>query len=229
MFCARTTQAGDAWEWSAARVIDAGRMTYASLAAMPNGDVVLMHTIQERVGQYSIGEWRCVVARVTRDGGDTWTEPKVIAGFGAGTYPYSTPLTVAKDSRCAMAYAVYLSAEKKHQGLPVVMSEDGFHTKAELRIDLGSRAALDTILYETRWVADNAIAVSYTEMSADGAGGLSRGVTVGVSSGTLSMWNFLLPLCIPTRVGRRLILKASTRSIRRSPVDWFGITSARAR
>ncbi|EKT4473787.1 exo-alpha-sialidase [Pseudomonas putida] len=183
MFCARSMKQNDVWSWSKSNVIDPGRATYASLAALSDGRVLLMYTLQERMGQYSSGEWRRLVSRCTNDGGDTWSDPVDIVGFGAGTFPYSTPLSLAKDGRCAMTYAVYSSSAKKHHGLTVVITSDAFQTKKEYPIDLGQNAGLDTIPYETRWISDNAICVSYTEMSLDGLRGISRVVTVNLVNG----------------------------------------------
>lgn len=185
LLCARTIRAEDAWSWSTPQMIDGGRATYASLAALPDGGIILMHTLQERIGNYDAGEWRRVVARVTKDGGDTWTDPVVIAGFGAGTFPYSTALSVARDGRCAMAYAIYSNTEKKHQGLAIVVSKDAFKSKIEINIDLGSNNSFNTVPYETRWTAEDVISVSYTQMSNDGSQGLSRVVSVNAVSGAV--------------------------------------------
>ncbi|UQB76810.1 BNR-4 repeat-containing protein [Pseudomonas shirazica] len=183
MFYSRSKNPNDAWSWGQANVIDPGRATYASLAALPDGRVLIMYTLQERTGQYSSGEWRRVVSRYTKDGGDTWSDPVDIAGFGAGTFPYSTPLSLAKDGRCAMTYAVYSSSAKKHHGLTVVITDDAFKTKTEYSIDLGKNSVFDTVPYETRWISDNAISVSYTEMSPDGTRGISRVVTINSVNG----------------------------------------------
>lgn len=183
MLCARSMKPNDAWSWETANVVDSGRATYTSLAALPDGKILLMYTLQERIGQYSTGEWRRVVSRCTDDGGDSWSDPIVIAGFGAGTFPYSTPLSLAKDGRCAMTYAIYSSSSKKHHGLTVVVTEDEFQTKLEYPVNLGRNSVLDTIPYETRWISESVIAVSYTEMSADGSRGISRVVTMDLASG----------------------------------------------
>lgn len=183
MFFARSMKPNDAWSWGPANVIDSGRATYTSLAALPDGKILLMYTLQERIGQYSIGEWRRVVSRCTNDGGDSWSDPIVIAGFGAGTFPYSTPLSLAKDGRCAMTYAIYSSSSKKHHGLTVVVTADAFQNKIEYPIDLGQNSELDTIPYETRWISESIIAASYTEMNADGSRGISRVVTIDLENG----------------------------------------------
>ncbi|MEE1868468.1 BNR-4 repeat-containing protein [Pseudomonas auratipiscis] len=183
MLSIRSKSQNDAWSWGEANVIDSGRATYASLAALPDGRVLLMYTLQERIGQYSNGEWRRVVSRYTRDGGDSWSDPVVIAGFGAGTFPYSTPLSSAADGRCAMAYAIYSSSTKKHRGLTVVVTNDGFINKVEHVINLGEKTGLDTIPYETRWISGRDISVSYTEMNAGGDRGISRIVTIDSETG----------------------------------------------
>lgn len=183
MFYARSRNPNDAWSWGRVNVIDPGRATYASLAALPDGRIILMYTLQERIGQYSSGEWRRVVSRCTNDGGDTWSDPVDIVGFGAGTFPYSTPLSLGKDGRCATTYAVYSSSAKKHRGLTIVITGDAFKTKTEYSIDLGQKIGFDTVPYETRWISDNAISVSYTEMSPDGSRGISRIVTVNSANG----------------------------------------------
>ncbi|MGU9805351.1 UNVERIFIED_CONTAM: exo-alpha-sialidase [Pseudomonas sp. CM11] len=182
LYFARTTRRGTMREWSAVRVIDGGRSTYASLAALPSGEVVLMHTLQEKVGKHSSGEWRKVVARTSVDGGDTWSEPVVIAGIGAGTFPYSTPLAVSNGGRCAMTYAIYSAAEKRHQGLTVVVTADAFHTKLEIPIDLGVSALADTVPFETKWVSESVVSVSYTQMSDGGNAGVSRVILVDVKN-----------------------------------------------
>lgn len=183
LLCTRTARPEDCWEWNQPQVIDSGRATYASLAVLPNGKIVLMHTLQERIGRYDAGEWRRVVARVTDDGGETWSEPLLIAGFGAGTFPYSTPLSSSASGQCAMAYAVYSSVDKRHKGLTLVVTNDAFQSKTEISINLGEAATFDTIPYETRWISNTTVAVSYTQMSKDGSSGMSRAAFVNVESG----------------------------------------------
>ncbi|WP_336331871.1 hypothetical protein [Pseudomonas putida] len=139
-----------------------------------------MHTLQERIGRYDAGEWRCVVARTTVDGGDTWSEPLPIVQFGAGTFPYSTPLSSNARGQCSMAYAIYSSAEKRHKGLTLVVTADAFESKLEIPIDLGDASSLDTIPYETKWVSNTTVAISYTQMSQDASQGMSRVVFVDV-------------------------------------------------
>lgn len=182
LLCTRTTRPGSIGDWDKVRVIDNGRSTYVSLSALPGGKIVLMHTLQERVGNYSAGEWRKVVARTSDDGGDTWSNPTLIAGIGAGTFPYSTSLAVSVEGRCAMTYAIYSAAEKRHQGLTVVVTGDAFQTKIEIPIDLGDFALADTVPFETKWVSENLVSVSYTQMSDGGKVGLSRAILVDVES-----------------------------------------------
>jgi len=201
MLCARSINPNDAWSWGVANVVDPGRATYTSLAALPDGKILLMYTLQERIGQYSSGEWRRVVARCTNDGGDSWSDPIVIAGFGAGTFPYSTPLSLAEDGRCAMAYAIYSSSSKKHRGLKVVVTKDEFQTILEYPIDLGKNADLDTIPYEARWIAENVIAVSYTEMNADGSRGVSRLVTLDLAKGEVVSNQYIAETALHTYAG----------------------------
>lgn len=181
LLCARTTRPGDIGAWEQSRVIDTGRSTYVSLAALPDGKIVLMHTLQEETGQELSSKWRRVVARITEDGGDTWSEPILIADLGATTFPYSTPLTVSAEGRCAMTYAVYSSTKNRHQGLTVVVTEDAFKTKIEISIDLGKAALLDTIPYETKWVSASVVAVSYSEASDSYKEGFSRMLLVDVN------------------------------------------------
>lgn len=180
LLCTRTSSAERAGSWCQPWQIDAGRATYASLVALPTGNIVLMHTLQERVGRYDAGEWRRVVARTTADGGDTWSEPLLITGFGAGTFPYSTPLSASKEGWCAMAYAIYTSADKRHKGLTLVVTPDAFKTRFEVPIDLGGASSFDTIPYETKWISNTSVAVTYTQMSLDGTQGLSRIIFVDV-------------------------------------------------
>lgn len=169
-------------KWEEGRVIDPGRSTYVSLAALPSGKIVLLHTLQERVGKYSAGEWRKVVARSSEDGGDTWDEAIQIAGLGPGTFPYSTPLSVSHSGLCAMTYAIYSAAEKRHQGLTVVITGDAFKTKTEIPIYLGDSALADTVPFETKWISENIVSVSYTKMSDDGKSGVGRVVFVDVKN-----------------------------------------------
>lgn len=201
MLCARSINPNDAWSWGVANVVDPGRATYTSLAALPDGKILLMYTLQERIGQYSSGEWRRVVARCTNDGGDSWSDPVVIAGFGAGTFPYSTPLSLAEDGRCAMAYAIYSSSSKKHRGLKIVVTKDEFQTTLEYPIDLGKNADLDTIPYEARWIAENVIAVSYTEMNGDGSRGMSRLVTMDLAKGEVISNQYIAETALHTYAG----------------------------
>lgn len=160
----RTNMPGDIGSWEEASVLDHGRSTYASLAALPEGRIVLMHTIQERIGSSDAGEWRRTVVRWTEDGGDSWSEPVQIVGFGAGTFPYSTPLAASPDGRCAMAYAIYSSVTKRHHGLTVVVTSDSFMSQVDIPIDLGETSSKDTIPYETKWLANGTLAVLFSQM-----------------------------------------------------------------
>lgn len=217
LMCSRLPSPGSFPEWTEPRIIDSGRSTYASLATLPDGSIVLMHTQQERIGRLSSGEWRRVVARTTKDGGDSWSEPTLIAGQGAGTFPYSTALTVSEDGRCAMAYAIYSSAEKRHQGLTVVVSHDAFQTKIEIPVDLGDAAEADTVPYEARWMSDSVVAISYSQVSTDGKSALSRLVTVDVDSGVQLQSISLLPVAVHTYAGGAAIEEAGN-SVICSPV-----------
>jgi len=183
LYFARTAQPGLVGKWAASRVIDGGRSTYASLSALHDGKIVLMHTLQENASRYSSGEWRKVVARVSDDGGDSWSDAIQIAGRGPGTFPYSTPLSLSSTGRCAMAYAIYSAAEKRHLGLTVVVTSDAFKTKTEFPIELGSASLVDTVPFEVAWISKKTVAVSYTEMREGGRLGLSRVVVVDVENG----------------------------------------------
>lgn len=182
LFFARTSRPETIGEWGKVRIIDGGRSTYVSLAALPDGKIVLMHTLQERVGQYSAGEWRKVVARTSEDGGDTWSNPILIAGIGPGTFPYSTALSTSVNGRCAMTYAIYSATEKRHQGLTVLITGDAFQTKIEIPIELGDFALADTVPFETKWVSESVLSVSYTQMSEARQVGLSRVILVDVEN-----------------------------------------------
>lgn len=217
LMCSRTPSSQASSEWSKARVIDSGRSTYASLAALPDGSIILMHTQQERIGRHPSGEWRRVVARTTKDGGDTWSEAIMIAGEGAGTFPYSTALSVSGGGKCAMAYAIYSAAEKRHIGLTVVVTQNAFQSKTEIPIDLGLEAHHDTVPYETRWISDSVIAVSYSQVSADGKSALSRLVTVDVDTGRQLQNVSVLPVAVHTYAGGAAI-EASGKSLICSPV-----------
>ncbi|UTL79540.1 exo-alpha-sialidase [Pseudomonas putida] len=178
---------------------------------------MLMHTQQERIGRLSSGEWRRVVARTTTDGGDSWSEPTLIAGQGAGTFPYSTALAVSGGGRCAMAYAIYSAAKKRHQGLTVVFTHDAFQSKTEIPIDLGAEAEADTVPYETRWISDSLLAVSYSQVGTDGKNVLSRIVTVDVDTGRQLQNVPVLPVAVHTYAGGAAI-EASGKSLICSPV-----------
>ncbi|WP_080962864.1 sialidase family protein [Pseudomonas brassicacearum] len=178
----RSTDSGSTSSWEKVRVVDGGRSTYTSLAALPDGKIILMHTLQERSGTTDATEWRKVVARITSDGGDTWSEPAIIAGIGPGTFPYSTAISVGPAGECAMAYAIYSSKEKRHHGLTLSLTSDAFSSKREIPIPLGEEENLDTIPYETKWVSDKMVAVSYSQMDSTGKQGLSRIVTINVES-----------------------------------------------
>lgn len=182
LYCMRTKRPEDIGEWEDIRVLDTGRSTYASVAGLPNGRIVLMHTLQERIGNSSAGEWRRTVARSSDDGGETWSTPVQIAGFGAGTFPYSTPLALSSEGRCAMSYAIYRSEHKRHEGLSVVISEDAFLSKIEIPISLGDDQIYDTIPYETRWVENDTVVVSYSQMSQDGTHGVGKIAFVDVEN-----------------------------------------------
>lgn len=183
LFMSRTSRAEDIGAWDSPKIIDVGRSTYVSLAALPDGKIILMHTLQERVGKHSSGEWRKVVARTSEDGGDTWGEPVQIAGLGAGTFPYSTPIAISSTGQCVMTYAIYSAAEQRHQGLVVTTTRDAFKTNVQIPIELGSAANIDTVPFETKWISETLVAVSYTEMSQGGERGLSRVAIVNVESG----------------------------------------------
>lgn len=171
LLAARSKFADSIDQWDEVRTIDKGRSTYASLSALPNGRIVLMHTLQERAGSTDATEWRKVVIRTSEDGGDTWGEPSTIAGIGPGTFPYSTALAVSPKGKLALAYAVYRSKEKRHDGLCVSFSKDAFSTKREITVDLGEGATADNVPYETKWLTESLLAVCYSRMG--GAPGLA--------------------------------------------------------
>ncbi|MBF8795133.1 hypothetical protein IRZ70_20145 [Pseudomonas monteilii] len=181
----RTSGPGDIGVWEAPSVLDSGRSTYASVAALPGGRIVLMHTIQERIGNSDAGEWRRTVVRWTEDGGDSWSDPVQIVGLGAGTFPYSTPLASSSGGRCAMAYAIYRSATKRHQGLYIVITSDSFRSWVEIPIELGEGSAQDTIPYETKWLGNGMVAVSFSQMM-DSTRSVNKVAFVNVESQTVS-------------------------------------------
>lgn len=185
LICARTRLPGDMGAWEILPLVDDGRSTYASLAVLPDGQVMLMHTIQERIGNYDSGEWRRTVVRTSDSGGDSWSDPVQVVGNGAGTFPYSTPLALSRGGRCAMSYAMYKSATKRHEGLSLVVTSDAFKEKTEIKVDLGDDEVYDTIPYETKWVADDRVAIVFSHMSAGGSRGVSKVAFVDLKSATV--------------------------------------------
>ncbi len=197
----RTSRPGDVGGWDGAKILDGGRSTYASLVSLPNGRIVLMHTLQERVGKYSIGEWRRTVARWTEDGGDSWSDPVQIVGFGAGTFPYSTPMTVSPDGRCAMTYAIYRAETKRHHGLTLVVTSDSLQSLIEIPIELGENSTQDTVPYETKWLDNGTVAVSFSQMLGGGSRGVSRVAFVNVESRAVSTIVTLSEAAVHTYAG----------------------------
>lgn len=176
----RSTYPGSTSNWEKVRVIDEGRATYPSLAALPNGKIILMYTLQERSGTTDATEWRKVVVRITSDGGDTWSAPVIIAGIGPGTFPYSTAISVGPAGECAMAYSIYSSKEKRHRGLTLSLISDAFNSKREISIPLGEEETLDTIPYEAKWITKKTVAISYSQMNLTGKQGISRIIIIDI-------------------------------------------------
>lgn len=222
LFFCRSSRPEDVSDWTSPRVIDEGRSTYVSLAALPDGKILLMHTLQERKGKHSSGEWRKVVARTSEDGGDSWGPAVQIAGLGPGTFPYSTPLVMSMDGLCAMTYAIYSAVQKRHQGLTVVITKDAFYTKVEIPIDLGTASDVDTVPFETKWVSDTLVAVSYTEVSGDGLRGVSRVVMVNVQSGE-SVSNVIVDNVAVHAYAGGAALSGDGRSVVYSPASSGGL------
>lgn len=168
--------------WDAVRTVDSGRSTYASMCALHDGRVMLMHTLQDRAGSTDATEWRKTVVRTTDDGGDSWTQPLVLASYGPGTFPYSTALAISDSGKLSMAYAVYRSKEKRHDGLRVIYSSDSFLTRCEIDVDIPEIEGHDTVPFETRWISENLIAVSYSKIGTTPGSASSRLVLIDIDS-----------------------------------------------
>lgn len=171
LMCARTDAPGVVSSWGAVKIIDMGRSTYAALSALPDGTIILTHTLQERAGSSDATEWRKAVARVSRDGGDTWSAPRIIAAVGPGTFPYCTPVAVSRRGTCAMAYSIYRTEIDRHQGLAVALTSDAFESQTSIELpvlDFGTAASGSSIVpYEIKWLSESIVAVTYTVVSGE--------------------------------------------------------------
>ncbi len=167
LFCVRSAFPDSAIRWGAVRSVDEGRCTYASLAALPDGRILLIHTLQDNAGKYSDGEWRKTVARISQDGGDNWSAPCTVAAFGAGTFPYSAPISVSPAGRCALVYSLYSSNTKLHNGLTLALSDHAFEQIDEIPIVTGNSSLSNIVPYQARWRGRNELFVTYS--ASDGA------------------------------------------------------------
>ncbi len=162
LFCVRSAFPDSAEKWDAVRSVDEGRCTYASLAALPDGRILLIHTLQENSGKFSAGEWRRTVVRVTEDGGDSWSAPRTVIAFGMGTFPYCAPLSISPTGRCALVYSVYSSRSKSHAGLTLVVSDHAFE-KAEERAIVPRDSSFGNIVpYQAHWRGSGELFVTYS-------------------------------------------------------------------
>lgn len=156
LMCATSRRPGRIDEWEAPRAIDAGRCTYPSLNVLPDGGVALTYTRQNSVPQMGdLGEWRECVCAISNDGGETWEAPQVLASHGPGTFPYAAPMAVSTTGSCAVAYSLYSTIRKRHEGLRIVVSSDRFFTVSNIPLPAcWSEGEVDVIPYQARWVSD---------------------------------------------------------------------------
>lgn len=163
LLCARSKWPGRIDEWEAPRVIDAGRCTYPSLNALPDGGVTLTYTLQNSVPQMGDpGEWRECVCAISYDGGEKWEAPQVLARHGPGTFPYAAPMAVSTSGTCAVAYSLYSTSRKRQEGLRIAVSSDRFFTVSNITLQACWREGdVDVIPYQARWVADRRLWVIF--------------------------------------------------------------------
>lgn len=162
LFSVRSEHPDSSDRWGAVRSVDEGRSTYASLSALPDGRILLVHTLQDKVGRYDVGEWRRTVVRITHDGGDSWTSPRTLIDFGAGTFPYSAPLSVSPTGRCALLYSLYSSKTKLHAGLTLAVSDQSFGQIVEIPIVARTPKNSNIVPYQSRWASAGELFVTYS-------------------------------------------------------------------
>lgn len=169
LFCRVSTYPGRIDDWGPLRVVDAGRCTYPSLSTLPNGDLMLLYTTQHSTkGEGDPGEWRRTVCSISRDGGASWSAPKVVADHGRGTFPYAAPLTTSGSGISAVVYSLYSSARKQHQGLRLIVTSDGFSTTSEHRIQqCWTDRDADVVPISARWISDRRLWVLFSVRNPD--------------------------------------------------------------
>lgn len=166
LFMCRTVEADDVSMWGAVKSIDEGRCTYVSLGATPDGILVLMYTLQHSSGRYERGQWRETLFTTSADGGETWARPKHLVGFGAGTFPYSTPFALSESGKLATAYALYTYDQKRHMGLSLAVA-DLNSGRVETRTIVSTNDGDEIIPYETTWHND-AVYITFSRVSSAG-------------------------------------------------------------
>lgn len=169
LLCRLSRYPGRADDWGSLQAIDAGRCTYPSLSALPNGDLMLLYTTQHTTpGEGDSGEWRRTVCVISRDGGASWGAPTVVADHGRGTFPYAAPLATSEAGTSAVVYSLYSSARKQHQGLRIVVSSDGFSTTLEHSIEQCWRDRhADVVPISARWISDHGLWILFSVRSPD--------------------------------------------------------------
>lgn len=186
LYCVRSISPDDIAQWGAVRSVDEGRSTYSSLAPLPDGRIALLHTLQHNPGQYEATEWRETNLQISSDGGDSWDQHRVL-GFGPGTFPYSTAISVSETGLIAFSFALYSSAKGKHLGLSLV-TVNPLTLESQVTEVIPPKDDVELIPYESFWVAPTKIAISFSESAA----GKMRAafVTVDLKKKTIHRTNF---------------------------------------
>lgn len=161
LFFVRSKYADSIESWDPVYMLDSGRVTYPAAFTLADGTIGLQYTLQHRNKHETHEQWRTTVHRTSSDGGTTWSDPAVLLDFGPNQFPYSTPVAVSPDGRCAVSYSIYSPSNERHRGLWVLISDDGFTTfnKVTAVLDVGT---YDFIPYELKWKNNQTLMLSYS-------------------------------------------------------------------
>jgi len=132
----RSTDQGLTWRCISRAAVDRserGRFTYVGLLPMPGGELhcYFLHIASDQ--QAVAGMYNAICMAVSRDGGETWSEPEPIVGQGAGCWGepgtegnfYRSPWAMRlRDGRILVLFA----RRRLAMGIGGVVSEDGGRT-----------------------------------------------------------------------------------------------------
>lgn len=118
MYFSKSKQKENIEEWEDVKVFDNRRTTYNSIGEASNGKIFVFYTVQSSNN-------RSYVYRVSTDGANTWSEPKVLIDFGAEEYIYAAPVLI-EDKYITISFTSYRSKEPNigHKNIYLLRSDD---------------------------------------------------------------------------------------------------------